>query len=193
MTLDFFQKVSQDKAFAERLSKQVRRRFSRNLSDGVRDILPVNGLRIGHHGRLEKRVIKLSDVARPRVLPHKRHGGTRNLFVDIPRFFVLKVVVNLLEEMVNKQRNIFSAFSERGQLDRYRRNPIVEVIAELVAGNGICQIAVRRRNDANIAGRWFGLADSKESAAARIVVWRLENPEQLCLHCRVALTDFIRK
>ena len=51
----------------------------------------------------------------------------------------------LLEEVVDQQRDVVAALAQRGQLDADDLEPVIEVLAELPLGDGVAQFAMRRR------------------------------------------------
>ncbi len=52
--------------------------------------------------------------------------------------------------MPDQQRDVLSSFPQARQHDRYDLEPVVEVLAEVSLPNRLRQIAVRRRDDADI-------------------------------------------
>ena len=90
-------------------------------------------------------VPQLADVARPRMGLHFRVG-----FGGKPLRLAVKFAVELLEEMVRKERDILAAFPQRRDHDRHDAQAIIEILTKLTALNGLFEVAVRRGDDPDI-------------------------------------------
>ena len=56
----------------------------------------------------------------------------------------------LLEEMIDQERHVLTSFAERGKLDADDLETVVEVLAELAGGDGVGQVAVGGRDQADV-------------------------------------------
>src|SRR5262245_60550354 len=97
--------------------------------------------RLRHVDRALEYVAKLADVARPVVRREGLHRLGRNAETLTARSF---------EHELDERRDVVAARSERRDGDRHDGETEVEVLAELAAGDLALEIALRRRDDANV-------------------------------------------
>lgn len=94
--------------------------------------------------------------------------------------------VEAADEMANEGRNVFLAFAQGGHLDRENVETIEQVLAEIARRHLFGQIAVGRRNDANIhLDRAFG--------TDRIDFAFLQRAQQLDLHVERQFADLVQE
>ena len=63
---------------------------------------------------------------------------------------------------MGQQRDVAGALAQRRQLDRDHVDAVVELLAELPLGDGLAQVAVRRRHDAHVHVDERGAADAAD-------------------------------
>src|SRR5208283_3902343 len=126
-------------------------------------------------------VLELAHVSRPAILakqfPHR--GGDR---ADLP-------VVGggeLLEKMIDQEVHVLTSFAERGKLDADDLETVVEVLAELAGGDGVGEVTVGGRDQADVdLDRLVG-AHPDDLAG-------LERPQELDLGSQGNVADLVEK
>src|SRR5262249_21861430 len=132
------------------------------------------------HGALDG-VTKLTDVARLRVRLQETHRVSAHRPDAFPEFRVVCV-----HEVVDERRDVVGARAQRRQRDRQHVQAIVQVLAEAAFLHLVLEIAVRRRNNANIDANVGDAANSLERLF-------FQESQQLRLERRRHLADFVEK
>src|SRR5690606_21906224 len=123
---------------------------------------------------------QLADVTRPGVLTqgHDRRAAEANgaaLFLLQPG-----------DQLIEQQRKILDALAQRRHLDGEYVQPVVEVLAELAAGDHLFKILVRRGNHPHVRLLRLVAADPLEGAL-------LQHTQQLDLHVHRHVADLVEK
>ena len=92
----------------------------------------------------------------------------------------------LLQKMIHEQRHIFQTFTQRWNLDRNNRQPIVKIFAKSPVFQLRQQGLVRRAHHADIYRRALVVADATDFSL-------LQNAQKFCLQLRRHGIDFIEK
>ena len=94
---------------------------------------------------------------------------------------------NLAEEVIHERRDVVGALAQRRRADMDDPEPVEEVFAELSLPHALSEVAVRRRDDADIGvGTEIVGADGLNFAA-------LEKSQQERLHPQAHVADFVEK
>ena len=146
------------------------------VADRWRQVFAIDRVALGHREGVLDRVLELAHVAWPAVALERsdRAGGE------------LPVGSETFEEMMREQPDVFSSFAERRQRDRYDRDAVVEVFAEISALHFLGEVAIRRGHDPHIDGDRRRRPDAFERAL-------LQRAQQLHLHRMVELTDLVEE
>src|ERR1041385_6030597 len=92
-------------------------------------------------------VLEFTDVAGPIVrLELLNVGGGQVPRLD-PEF-----ARRFFEKVLRESRNVFGAFSKRRQLNRENAQPVIKILTESSGFNFIFEVAICRRDDADIDG-----------------------------------------
>src|SRR5262245_30201874 len=102
-------------------------------------------------------VLQFAHVARPAVRKHTLIGGLRKA---LQRTVVL--LLELLEEVVGEQLQIFGALAQRRDVDGDRRDPVEEVFAHHAFLDRFSGLAVGGADQAEIGFECFGRTDGAE-------------------------------
>ncbi len=88
--------------------------------------------------------------------------------------------------MIRQQWNVFAALAQVGHADGNHTEAIVEILAELIFGYRLIQIAVGGGDNPHIDGNLTGAADRANRAL-------LQHTQQFHLHGQRHLTDFVQE
>ena len=134
----------------------------------------------GDHRPLDH-VLELADVAGPRVMLQRVHHRLRHLG-DLPPELALVAV----DEEPHQPRDVFEAFLQRRQLDRIHAQAVVQVGAERALGDRGLEVAMRRRNHADIDRLRARRPDALELAF-------LQHAQELHLDVRRQIADLVQE
>jgi hypothetical protein len=85
-------------------------------------------------------------------------------------------------------------FPQRRQLQRHDRQAVQQVFAEFTGRNGLAQILVGRRDDANVHHGVLGRSHPAKDPTTRTGTgWRLQGAQQFRLHRQTAFADFVQE
>src|SRR6185436_9666904 len=98
----------------------------------------------------------------------------------------LEVARDALEEGARQRQDVDLAIAQRGQLDREHGEPVVEVLAEPALVDHRAQVAVGRRDPADVDLEGAAAADALESAL-------LEDAQELGLELGLELADLVEE
>src|SRR5450631_1982355 len=125
-------------------------------------------------------VAQLPGVARPRARTHPPNGG----LVDL---VVLPVARGILREVrLDQHGNVLGSPSQRWQRYRRNRQPVKQILSEGSTPHLLAQVAIGRRDDANVDRDW-------NRPAHRADLTPFENPQQTRLQVHVELADLVEK
>ena len=124
-------------------------------------------------------ILQLTDISGP-FRRNEHLDGLRRIHFP----FLVGLGGNLLEEKSDQERYVFAALVQRRQPDIYDVKPVVEVLAEAALLHQFRQIAMRRRQNANVDATCLRAADW-----TNLVL--LQNAQQLYLQPHWHITDFI--
>ena len=133
------------------------------------------------NGRALERVAELADVARP-VVPEQRLAG-------VPREARRRSrerLADVLQQRLAERENVGGALPERWDPDVEHLQPVVQVLAEVAAFHGLPQVAVGRRDHANVRLQDAGGPEPLELAF-------LQDAQELRLRRQAHLGDFVEK
>src|SRR5207237_2623841 len=122
----------------------------------------------GERDGLLDHVLELADVSRE-LVAHERldHAlAEARARAHFPAEF--------FEKKLGEQRNVLSTILQRGELEARDVQPVVEVLAEALLGDGLEQVLIRRRDDPDIDLDRLVLADASHLAL-------LADAQELCL------------
>src|SRR4030095_11131971 len=126
-------------------------------------------------------VFKLANIARPGIGLEHLHDCRRDIRDPLPQSWAI-----LQRQVPHQEGNIFCPFAERRYANRKDVEAIVEVGPKSVFPNGCLEIAVRRRDHANVDRDRMGRSDPLELAF-------LENPEELWLELERQVADLVQE
>src|SRR5918996_2446030 len=132
------------------------------------------------YGALD-RVLELAHVPGPVVLHEEFQGVLGDGGRDGAR-----LVSVLHQEVLDKRRDVLLALAERGHVDVDHVQPVVEVLAELPVVNPLGEVAVRRRDHADVDLDRHVRSDPLELAL-------LENAQQLGLRAERHLANLVEE
>ena len=92
----------------------------------------------------------------------------------------------LFQEVINKDRNIFAPLTQRRDINRENIDAIVEVVAKSAVGHHRPEVAVCRRNYADVNADLVSTTDPPDLSF-------LQGTQELCLHGNVKLGNFVEK
>src|SRR4051794_7223535 len=166
---------------AERDHDAVARAALARAEELVGETLDRETAAAGHDERAIDHVAQLADVARPLVLLQR---------FDEVRFdrlhLLLFRLVQLLQEEVREERDVFETLAQRRDLDREDIQPVVEILAHLAVDDRLLRIAIRRGDDARFDVDLLVAADAPELAF-------FEHAQQLDLELDRHLRDFVEE
>ena len=135
--------------------------------------------RVSEDNEPTDKVLQLSDIPRPVIGTHDRHGLGR----QIHRAAVLGVEPS--PEGLSQDRDGLKTLAQRGDMDLEDIEAIVQILAELTVVDRRLEISIGRRNDANIGSNRLPTPDARELKI-------LENMEQLRLKRRGHFPDLVQ-
>src|SRR4051794_9695875 len=166
---------------AERDHHAVARAALARAEELVGETLDREAAAAGHDERAIDHVAQLADVARPLVLLQR---------LDEVRFdrldLLLFRLIQLLQEEVREERDVFEALAQRRDLDGEHVQPVVEVLTHLAVDNRFLRIAVRCGDDARFDVDLLVAADAPELPF-------FEHAEQLDLQLDRHLSNFVEE
>src|SRR2546422_7900626 len=133
-----------------------------------------------HDGALDD-VLELADIPRPLMLLEHAHR-----FGRYRPHFLPELGRKLLDEVSDQQGDVLASFPEGRQLDRDDVEAIEEILAQDVLLHGLLEIAVRRRDQADIDLHVLRFADAPDLSL-------LDRPEQLDLERLRDLGDLVEE
>src|ERR1700760_4838913 len=107
-------------------------------------------------------------------------------FLGERRSFALVLCLELGEEVVGEERDIFAAFAERRKIERDDIDAIEKILAEAAGGDFVGKIAVGGADDARVGAPLLGVADGAVGAV-------LEELESFCLEAEIELGNFVEE
>src|SRR5262249_40399208 len=126
-------------------------------------------------------VLKLADVARPRVRHDPLEGGT---------FDPIKPSANprcvFVEQVFREQWDILGPLAQRRKLDGKDAETVVQVLAKRLLAHGLEQVAIGRGDAPDVDADWRLAADAVELIL-------LKNAKQFRLRLRRQLADLIEE
>src|SRR6185437_10817556 len=105
-------------------------------------------------------VLELTDVAGPRVRHQAPHGFLRHRHRSRRRL----LGADLLQEMLDEERDVLAAFAQRRELHGDDVQPVIEVLAERVLRDHLREIRVRGADDPDVDLHGVRVADALELA-----------------------------
>ena len=127
-------------------------------------------------------VLELADVARPVVLRQVRH----RLGADLRERPPVRVGERP-EKVVEEQRHILAALPEGRHFDVHDVEPVIQVFAEILGGDGVEQAPVRGRDDAHVERRHPRIRAHALNLAG------LQEAKQHRLHAQAHFADFVHE
>ena len=91
-------------------------------------------------------------------------------------------------EVVDQRRDVFAALAQRRHVNVNDAQPVEQVLAELARGDALGQVAVRRRDDADVH-----VMRAPIVRADRLDFAVLEEAQQQRLHAQAHLPDFVEE
>ena len=125
-------------------------------------------------------ILQLAHVARPVAVQQDLQRLGRDAQP------ALVACVELFQEVLDQQRNVFAPLAQRRQGDRDHVDAVIEVLAECTARHRLLQVAVGGENQAHVHLDRFVAADALELAF-------LQHTQQLGLECRRDLADLVQE
>ncbi len=138
-------------------------------------------LTAGEDERSLNGILKLADVARPRV----RENQIARLSAET-RLELAHGTAQLTHEVIREEQHIVASFAQRRQMNTEHREPVVEIFTELRVGHRPLEIAIGGGDEANV-----GL--QRRGAAHALIPPFLQHAQELGLRGRGQLTDLIEK
>ncbi len=126
-------------------------------------------------------VLKLADIARPRIARQRRHGFGGN---GVDR--LAEAPAELLHKVADQKRDVLRPFAQRRDADRKYIQPIIQVRAELALGDKLIQVAVRRCDQTRV--RSHGARRTKTFELAL-----LQDAQELGLQLERYIADLVEK
>src|SRR5579883_1573643 len=162
-----------------RVGAQVgRERYGSGLEFGKRNAKFLAG---GEQDGAFDEIFKLSDVARPGVVHERIHNVGGHVF----NRFVLAATEGL-HEIAHQERNVFAAFTERGNQDRKNVKTVIEIAAEFAVSDELSEVGIGGRDDAHI--------DALGAITAKALeLLFLQDAQQLRLEFERKVADLVEK
>ncbi len=126
-------------------------------------------------------VLQLAHVARPLIRIERRHGFRRKALNGLPH-----LARQLDQEVLGHERHVARALAKRRQLDGNHVEAVEEVLTELPFCDKHRQVAIGRRDDADVGGHLLGAAHPPELPL-------LQHAQEFDLHRRRHLADLVEK
>ena len=135
----------------------------------------------GEHDHVLDRVTKLTHISRPGVSHQHatRLGGNALDLRPVPR-------IRHVQEVFDQQRNILTPLTQRGNQHCRALDPEVEVLAKFFVGHLLLQVAVGRRNNADIDLHRFVGADANDFTI-------FQHAQQFRLHGQGHIAHFVQE
>ncbi len=150
--------------------------------------------KLRHHGGLRQHVVKLPDVAGPRLLFHKCRCGGRQGFVGVAGFLLLELAIGLGQQPVGDVGDVTATLTQWRQGDREDGEAIEEVFSKRPGRDGFVEVAIGGGDHADVDGNLAMIADSADrSRTGAGSAGRLQHSQQLRLGLQIAFADFIEK
>ena len=137
-------------------------------------------LAVGEDERLVHDIAQLSDVAAPRAVRERAERLRR------PALLRFLDRVQIVEEVLGQQLDVFTPVAQRWQVDREDVEPVIEVFPQLAARHRLAGAAVGRGDDPHVGLDRVVAAHAQE-------VSRLEHAQELHLELRVHLGDLVEQ
>jgi hypothetical protein len=102
------------------------------------------------------------------------------------RHILAELVCRLLDEMIDKNRNVALSAAQRRQMHMVGAQPIVEILAEASGTDGLHHIGIGRHHDARPALAWPVGSEWIEAAV-------LQEPQQLDLRSDRQIADLVQE
>src|ERR1017187_1553539 len=126
-------------------------------------------------------IAKLPHVAGPRVGEEKRHGLRRHALDGL-----LQLDRELLEKAVDEKGDVLLPIAERSERQRDDVQPVEEILAKAALGDGLREIPVRRRDDADVDRHGFRSAHARHATL-------LQDAQEVELQLRADVADFVEE
>ncbi len=156
----------------------------RDLLEGFREEVEVVGSDerlVGEHQRLLDTVLELADVARPLVFAHRLERARREAL------HVGGILLGvLLQEVFADDDHVLAALTKRREVEVHDVEPVEEILAEGALLDLLFEVAVRRRDDADVDLLGAVVADLHDHPL-------LEGAEQLHLQRERHLADLVQE
>ena len=127
------------------------------------------------------RVFELAHIARPRI---HRHPLARTIAKARQTLAVL--LRETLQERLGEDQDVGTPLAQRRQNEFHHRQPVVQVLTQLVIGNRLLNILVGRRDDTNVDRNFLLATESADGP-------RLECTEQLHLDVDRHFSQFVEE
>src|SRR6185503_16228619 len=141
---------------------------------------PQHGAARQDHGALDH-VLELADVARPVVALQQSRLLLRQRQRPMTEF-----LARALEEVTRDLNDVVTALAQRRHLDRENAEPVEQVLTESPFGDGLLEIAVRRRDHAHVDGMRAIVSDA-------LVLALLQHSQQLALQIERNFPYFVEE
>src|SRR5487761_278183 len=147
----------------------------------VRQMLASDGAVIAGDGRALQHIAQLTHVSRPRIRLEQLHYFR----IHTGRMTAV-LAIDVRKQLLDKQRQIVLVIAQRGQVDMEHIETEIKVLPKVPERYGLLRIFIRRREDANVDGR-FDLAPNPPD----LVVF--QHAQKLGLRLRGHFADFIEQ
>lgn len=168
-------------AFQGVVALEVQPRWGRGGSHCVGKVIHCEVWPRGHDEGVFDDVLEFSDVAWEVVVEEELHkvraGSSDVLFVEM---------IEALKEVVDEERDVHSAISQRGKGQLHDVDSIVEILAELSGNQHLFEVSVGRCDHPGVGV--LGVVGSQG-----VILSFLENSQQLHLDCGGYVSQFIQE